>query len=126
MWGLFTSSGAPQKSYYAFLAFRQLLDCPRRVAVASASDAGITAIAGLSKEGKTLRVLISNTTSETRKVKLQWNALPWKNALYERRTVDARRELQTVRNARVGGSGAFLTEEIEGPSVNLLTISADQ
>ena len=33
MWGLFTAAGVPQKPYYAFLAFTELLKSPKRLAV---------------------------------------------------------------------------------------------
>jgi xylan 1,4-beta-xylosidase len=126
MWGMFTSSGAPQKPYYAFLAFRRLLDCANRVAVEPAHDPGIAVVSGISNDGKTLRVLMSNTTRETRRVNVRLKGLSWREASYERRTIDGSHDLDVTQTTTIHGLPAALTEEMQGPSVSLITIKLTQ
>jgi len=123
MWGMFTSSGAPQKPYYAFLAFRRMLDCPKRVAIEFAHDDTVTALAGLSEDGATLRVLISNIGQKSRALRLQLKNLPWRGpAKYQKQVIDDRYDLQMVGASRVLGSNESVLEDIGGSSVCLLTI----
>jgi xylan 1,4-beta-xylosidase len=126
MWGMFTPSGAPQKPYYAFLAFRRLLDCGNRVAVEPAHDPGISVVAGISDDGNTLRILMSNTARETRRVSLSLKGLSWREASYERRTIDTSRDLDITRTTTIHGLPTVFAEEMQGPSVNLITIKAAQ
>ncbi len=126
MWGMFTSSGAPQKPYYAFLAFRRLLDCGNRVAVESEPDLGITVVSGISEDGKTVRILMSNTTREIRRVNLRLKGLSWRNASYVRLTLDSTRDLAVDRTTVIHGLPNSIVEEVRGPSVNLITIKAAQ
>ena len=125
MWGMFTSSGAPQKPYYAFLAFRRLLDTPRRVAVQATGDPELRALAGLSEDGKLLRVLISNTGQATKDYQFEFKNLPWQAARCEEQIVDEGRDLAARRTVRLERSNAVLHEQIKGPSVTLLSISAN-
>lgn len=124
MWGMFTSSGAPQKPYYAFLAFKRLLDTPKRVAVDASHDPGITAVAGLSEDGRSLRVLISNTTQTTKSFNLQLKGLKAPNSSYEKRVVDGNHDLDVMNSKTLTGSNPSLVEQVAGPSVALLSITA--
>jgi xylan 1,4-beta-xylosidase len=126
MWGMFSSAGVPLKPYYAFLAFKRLLDTPKRVAMESAHDPGITTVAGLSEDGKMLRVMISNTTRETKNLKLQLKGLAAQSRAYERRIVDASHDLDVIGTGTLTGSNPVLSEQITGPSVTLLSIAAKE
>jgi xylan 1,4-beta-xylosidase len=77
MWGMFTSSGVPLKPYYAFLAFRRMLDTPKRLSISLDGGMGMTALAGMSDDQKMLRVLIANTSPQAAKLELQFKDLPW-------------------------------------------------
>ena len=122
MWGMFTSSGAPQKPYYAFLAFRRLLDSPDRVAVDVGGDASVTALAGISQDRRTVRVLISNRSKTSRKLELKLEGLPWKESTrYQEEVVNDRYDLKAV-GAGAVPSSSRLAEQVDGESVVLLTI----
>ncbi|MGA8593765.1 MAG: glycosyl hydrolase [Bryobacteraceae bacterium] len=120
MWGLFTSSGAPQKPYYAFLAFRRLLDSPHRVTIDRPSDGAVTALAGLSDDEETLRVLISNLSSEKHSVRIDLHGFRSKGPLeYQKQVVSNHYDLEPAPSARTIASS--LTETLDGQSVSLLT-----
>ena len=122
MWGLFTPSGVPQKPYYAFLAFSNLLKSPKRLAVTAATSPSIRTIAGISDDGHTVRLLISNPSKELHRLHIAITDLPWKGAFqYQKQVVDEHSNLDTVDDSKAVSASA-LTEEIAGQSVVLLTI----
>jgi xylan 1,4-beta-xylosidase len=122
MWGLFTSSGAPQKPYFAFLAFRRLLDSPNRLSVDVAPDAAVKVLAGISDDKRTVRVLMSNPSKESRTVQIQLDNLPWKGtSQYEQQVVDERNDLKAVGGAKTISSPS-LTEKLAAQSVILLVV----
>lgn len=125
MWGLFTSSGAPQKAYYAFLAFQYLLDSPQRLAIEREVSPDVSSVAGISKDRRTVRVLLSNAGLKQTILDLNVKDLPWKGAAtYEKQVIDAEHNLTTVEAGKLQGSTLALREVIGGPSVCLLTIRA--
>jgi hypothetical protein len=122
MWGLFTSAGVPQKAYYAFLAFRRLLDSPNRLPVEVAKDATVRVLAGVSDDKRTVRVLLSNPSKQAGTVQIKLKNLPWKgSSQYEQQVVDGRYDLQPVGAPKTITSPS-LTEELASQSVVLLII----
>jgi xylan 1,4-beta-xylosidase len=122
MWGLFTSSGSPQKPYYAFLAFSHLLNSPKRLAMSPVGNPSIRILAGISEDGKTVRILISNTSKESHGLRILLTGLPGKTSFqYQEQVVDDRLDLEMV-NQSTKASVSALKEEISGQSVVLLTI----
>ncbi len=120
--GMFTSYGAPLKPYYAFLAFRRLLDSPNRIAVDPVADDAVTTLAGISNDGRTVRILMSNRSKRARRLHLKLDGLPWKGpSQCQRQVVDDRYDLQGV-GASKKFSSSSLVEELDGQSVLLLTI----
>jgi xylan 1,4-beta-xylosidase len=122
MWGLFTPSGSPQKPFYAFLAFSNLLNSPKRLAVTTPTDSAIRTLAGISEDGQTIRILISNPSPELHQLHIALSGLPWKApAEYQRQAVDDESNLKIV-----GGwtklDAATSTEDVAGHSAVLLTI----
>jgi xylan 1,4-beta-xylosidase len=127
MWGLFTASGAPQKAYYAFLAEHRLLESPNRIAVTRPTSRDLSAIAGMSDDRTTLRVLLSSLGGSKTALDLQLRNLPWKGgSRYEKQVIDPAHDLETVESGNLQGYSATLKEELDGPSVCLLTIRATQ
>ena len=124
MWGMFTSSGVPLKPYYAFLAFRRMLDTPKRISVAVDGDTAMAGLAGMSDDRKMLRVLISNTSPQSAKLDLQFKSLPWSSrSAYEVYVVDQKSDLTAVGpGARMEGSNPSIDLEVGGSSVYLLTL----
>lgn len=121
-WGLFTSYGAPQKNYYAFLAFRRLLDSPIRISVSPPRSKALTVLAGRSKDGRLVQLLISNVSGQKKALDVSLRGLPWAGpSQYEEHVVDDRYDLEAP-----GGWQALkssrLREQIEGPSVVLVSV----
>jgi xylan 1,4-beta-xylosidase len=122
MWGMFTSSGAPQKPYYAFLAFRRMLDSPVRLELAQGASPSVRALAGISEDGRTVRILMSNPSKDSRIVQVQLKDLPWTGpSQYEEQVVNDRYDLQTVGGTRTFSS-SMLRENLTEQSVVLLTL----
>jgi hypothetical protein len=125
MWGLFTSSGAPQKAYYAFLAFRRLLDSPDRLALARPSSPDLSALAGISEDRKQIRILLANLGPKNAAFTLHLENLPWQGASrFARQAVNAHSDLQTAESGQVPGPHPTLHLEVDGPGVSLITLEA--
>jgi xylan 1,4-beta-xylosidase len=117
MWGLFTSSGAPQKPYYAFLAFRRLLDTPKRLAVKLDPASPVRALAGVSEDQRMVRILMSNPSKSPVTVQIKLEGLPWKGpSQYEQQVVNDEYNLQTIVGLKP------LTQKVGSQSVVLLTV----
>ena len=94
MWGLFTAAGVPQKPYYAFLGFTELLKSPKRLAVDTAADSPIRTLAGISADGRTIRILLSNPSDQAHVLRLRLANLPRSGAAeYQEQIVDERSNL---------------------------------
>lgn len=80
-WGFIDRNGAPKTSYFAFLAFRRMLDTPRRV-VAEGNDLerGFAVMAGLSEDNSQARILISNHRFSCSEYEIRVHRLPWQDA----------------------------------------------
>ena len=121
VWGLFTPSGTPQKNFYALLAFTELLKSPNRLAVTS-SDAAIYAAAGISSDGETMRILISNPTSASHPLHLNLDHFSWRDhAMMQEQLVDSSSDLGNIGSA--SPIGRDLQRELPAHSVLLLTIT---
>lgn len=98
-WGLFDAWGAPQKNYYAFLAFAQMLDTPERVACTNDSETEGTFILGaINKAQDTAQVLISCFRSENDRLELLLEGFPWsEQTRYCISVVDKNHNLEVVR-----------------------------
>jgi xylan 1,4-beta-xylosidase len=123
MWGLFTSSGAPQKPYYTFLAFQRLLETPKRIAIKPLNEENLVALAGVSEDSKTVRILVTNLAREKRRVHLEISHLPWNSgSAYEQRVVDSGHDLSTMKSGPVLNADQSIDVEVDGPSVSLITV----
>lgn len=91
LFGLFTEVGAPQRNYYALLAFAQWLQTPCRVQVRGLIPDKLVVGAGLNGDRTRAGVLVANLAGpET--VRLSWKHLPWPGpSLVEGRVVDGSR-----------------------------------
>ena len=122
MWGLFTPSGSPQKPYYALLAFTELLQSPRRIAVSAPSSSLIKVLAGISGDGQTVRILLSNTSANSQTVKFGVNGIPWSGPTeYLTQTVSDKLNLESTGGPTKRESPS-LSEEVSAHSVVLLTL----
>jgi len=80
-WGFIDRSGAPKASYFAFLAFRQMLDTPRRVLVyGNDPERGFAILGGLSSDSSRARILIANHRLDCNEYEIRIRGLPWQDA----------------------------------------------
>lgn len=119
--GLFTPAGAPRLNYHAFLAFRELLDMPVRVAVQGDGEAGLTPAAGRSRAGEELRVLISRRAPANAELTLRFTNLPWAGFSGEAVWLDSG---SAPRTTTIASRGPTLTLPPCGPGVVFLKLRA--
>lgn len=72
--GLFDPHGVPKKNYFAFKAFKMLLETPARVEV---TGEGAVACAGLGGENDALTLIVSVESGEARRVGISIKNIPW-------------------------------------------------
>jgi xylan 1,4-beta-xylosidase len=78
-WGFIDRNGAPKATYFAFLAFRQMLDTPRRVlARGDDLETGFAVLAGLSADNSQAGILISNHQLKCNEYEVHVRGLPWR------------------------------------------------
>src|ERR1035438_302795 len=77
MFGMFNLNGVPRKSFYAFKAFRALLDTPRRVQTAPCEVGRVAVCAGLNSDSTQASILLSNFNTAGAAPDLVVRALPW-------------------------------------------------
>ncbi len=122
--GMFSFSGVPQKSFYAFKAFRKLLDTPRRVRTPSCAAGELAACAGLDSAKTRASILMSSFYPATGVPEVVIRGLPWKTpAAFELYLVDAAHNLDLVRSGTLGTDGQLQVPELKAPAVVLLTLS---
>ena len=76
--GLFTQHGEPKKTYYAMLAFRQLLETPQRVATSGTIAGEVNAMAGMNSDKSELTLLVSNYKARHERFSIELKSLPWR------------------------------------------------
>jgi hypothetical protein len=124
MFGMFDFNGVPQKTFYAFRAFRSLLDTPRRVQTPNCEQGKIAVGAGLDAEGKRAGVLLSNfaTTGDLPAVGLR--RLPWTaTTRFELYLLDAGHDFELVRSGSISGERPLVLPELTPASVILIKLS---
>lgn len=127
MWGLFTSSGAPQKAYYSFLAFRRMLETPERISVQFESNRSVSVLAGASDNGKRIRLLVANLAETKQTIRFQLKNLPWTGtSRYERQVIDSTHDLEPLETGTFSKQSVEIHADLAGPSVNLYTVTAVQ
>jgi len=124
MFGMFNLNGVPQKTFYAFRAFRALLDTPQR-ALAPPCEAGKVAVcAGLNSEGTRASVLLSNFATPAGPFELRLGQLPWTSPVeFELYLVDDSHDYQLARRGTLGSDGRLALPELQPASVVLVKLS---
>jgi hypothetical protein len=88
------------------------------------SDSPIRTLAGISADGRTIRILLSNPSDQTHVLRLRLANLPWSGAAeYHEQVVDERSNLE-ARGAPVTRADSTFSEAMARESVVLLTIRA--
>lgn len=120
--GLFSWDGVPKKSFYAFKAFKTLLDTPVRVGAEGAVPGKLALCAGTHAGKSAVNILVSHFTSAGDAITLSVANLPWEGpAEYELFVVDAARELKSVRRGKLDGA-IQLGDELKAPAVGLVCV----
>jgi xylan 1,4-beta-xylosidase len=124
--GMFNHDGTPGKAFYAFKAFKMLLDTPNRVYCSGSDTQGYATIAGISDDGRTVTVLVSDFDSGFGGYDLSVQNLPWeeKSFTYQRYIIDETRDLELVESKTLNATDFSTTEEMESPSVHLIRLEA--
>lgn len=124
MFGMFNFNGVPQKTFYAFRAFRALLDTPRRVQTPTCEPGKVAICAGLDSGATCAGVLLSNFAAPETPTELRFRQLPWTaSTRFELYLVDALHDFQLARGGTLGPDGRVTLSELKPPSVVLLKLS---
>jgi len=119
--GLFTWDGVPKKSFYAFKAFKLLLDTPARLGAEGTVPGSLTLCAGTNAENSAVNILISHYKSTGDSLTLTVDHLPWESAEYELFVVDATHELKSIRKEKLSGA-IQLGDDLKAAAVGLIRL----
>ncbi len=123
MLGMFTDNGVPKKNFYAFMAFRTLLDTPQRVKTPRPTKGKIAVSAGLSDDASRAGILLSNFDATSQATDLVIHNLPWNTPTrFEVFLVDADNDFKLVRQGILDGHGHLALTELKTPSVVLVKL----
>lgn len=122
--GLFDYYGVPQKAYYAFLAFRELLDCCERVAVTIAEDDdSLCALAAVDRERGRGALLLTSYGGRAAEHTVDLAGLvPAGGAVCRVRMLDRFRNLESIDCIEVSAEQAEIEVQLLGDAVALVTI----
>ncbi|MGA2497806.1 MAG: hypothetical protein ABSH20_08700 [Tepidisphaeraceae bacterium] len=122
--GMFSTYGVPHKTFYAFKAFRMLLDTPLRLETHGSQPSRIVVCAGTNADKSEVRIVVSNFNSADPGVKLTVQGLPWKGpTLCRGWVVDAERELVAGKEIELSGESPIITQELKAPAVSLVSLT---
>lgn len=120
--GLFDPHGVPKKNYFAFKAFKMLLDTPARVAV---SGRGVAACGGLSTGGDGLTLVVSVESAGARPIGISFKNLPWPGPLTaDMWLLDADHDLERVDSSALPAEDPRIERTLAGPSVSVIRLRA--
>ena len=116
--GMFSFHGTPKKTFYAFKAFRALLDAPLRIAISGMQPGRLSASASVSTNRNEAMILLSDTSSSPGEHSLSGKNWPWPGgALAEIFILDATRNLERTRTERLPESAWKLQLQTQPPAV---------
>ncbi len=123
--GLFSEYGAPKKVYYAFKAFRALLETPVRLDVAG-NDPGLLVIAaGVNAARTEATIVLANYRSEIETVQVEVRNLPWRApTLCELSLLNAQQEWSTANPQQFASSELSVRQALRAPSICVLKLSS--
>lgn len=118
--GLFDIDGTPKQTFFAFKAFRELLDTPVRFTIPN--ENGFACLAGLSTNRTRATVLLSNFDSADRVVTLTLSHVPWNGTVrYELLSV-TEDGLSVVRKGSLASASKVVKVDLPMPGVLLLRL----
>jgi hypothetical protein len=122
--GLFDYYGCPQKAYYAFKAFRQMVNYPQRAQSLAAEEKGtLYSLAAVDAKRKRAALLIVNFGGKVGECELQMRALPIEpGAVCRVYMLDRDHNLDLVSTDTLGAAEAKIGILLRRHSVALVTI----
>ena len=124
MFGMFNFNGVPQKTFYAFRAFRALLDTPRRALTPPCETGKVAVCAGLDSKATRAAVLLSNFATPGDPPELRLRQAPWIGPTrFEVYLIDSLHDGELVRSGSFEHDGRLALPELKPPSVVLLKLS---
>lgn len=121
--GIFTEQGVPQKAYQALRAFQALVETPRRVETRGAVSGKLGFAAGLSTDGRTATLLVSNFTDPRSDFLVDWKGLDWTEGVTaDIRTVEASHDSTTLRTEPITTIDAPLHLSLQAPAIALVRL----
>ena len=120
--GLFTRYGVPRKNFYAFKAFRMMLDTPERLKVAGSYE-GSTILAGVNKQRDMITLLVSNHNAKDPQFDLQLDQLPWKGAAtWELLRLDENHDLKCTEGGEITAKEFRVSTKLPAPGIAVIRI----
>jgi xylan 1,4-beta-xylosidase len=123
--GLFNFQGVPKTSFYAFKAFRELLNTPMRVQAIGNQAGQLAVLAGVGANRSRAAVLVSNFKAAGERLDVLLQNRPWEGPTqYEVLVVDATHNLAQVAQGVLQPSVRTLPLNLKAPSVALIKLRA--
>jgi xylan 1,4-beta-xylosidase len=121
--GLFDINGIPKTTYYAFKAFRELLDTPIRVQAKAESDGQCAFLAGVNSDGTQAALLFSHFKGTDESCEIALSDRPWPGATaYQILVVDAEHALTEVGQGNLAAGKTTLPVRLKAPAVALVKL----
>jgi hypothetical protein len=125
-WSLFDPYGVPQKNYYAFKAFRELLNTPDRLGVTLGTPVdGFYVLAGLDPARHEVALLVSNFDGPSREYDLCFEHLPCEQGTWRVYRLDGSHDLDLVQAQGWRGTTLNLPVYLAQHSVTLIRLGAE-
>ncbi|MFA9478075.1 hypothetical protein ACERK3_07165 [Phycisphaerales bacterium AB-hyl4] len=123
-WGMFDTDARPQKPFYAFVAFNEMLQTPQRAATnGDKLDTGLSVLAGTDDAGCHARVLVSNFADvAVSGVRLTLKNLPGGTWHASQRLLDDALDLQPAESAVFTHDFAHISFALPPGSVRLIDL----
>lgn len=123
--GLFTEEGVPTANYSGLLAFAQLMESPRRLAVTPTNQLGVFVAAGLSGDGERANVLIANTGPSPKVIQLVARGVDWNKSRCEIRRFSSVQWPESIEGHSLIGPALEVSVEAPVPGVLLIAFSRE-
>jgi hypothetical protein len=121
LFGLFNVYGAPRKTFFAFRAFRCLLDAPIRLEATGGEPGALAVAAGASADRSAVTILAANLRSDRDAVRLVVRGVPWQGpGRVEARRLDADHDLDPI-PVEPDGESRWIVP-LRGPAVVLIRL----
>jgi len=121
--GLFDEFGGPKKNFYAFKAFRAVLDTPHRVEATGGEAGRLAVLAGVDAAKQEATILLSHYREATGPITVEVKNLPWEGATgVEVLVADAARDLAKVQAVELPAKALKLTVDLPAPAVGLIKL----